>query len=231
LNIDFKEAVPGEVQKMEWPAWFLPLWDPRSKPGVDYLASRGLNIHDGVYYDGDSQGIVFPYFYDQVFVGAQIRFIEPRKFPDGSVQKIDTLPGSRLGLLFWQYNQTFIPSGVKNIVITEGAINAMSLQQAFQKTVSKELCSQFLFISTSGCNMSTHHVEAMKELKDRGYKVILAYDSDEAGIISLDKIKSKECVSHFSLSMDDELDWNDILIKKGPNVLVKTFLSNIRSIS
>jgi hypothetical protein len=96
-----EEAVPNEVTKQEWPRSFIPLSDPRAAKGVDYIKNvRGLELADEMYYDTNRNGIVFPLFFNNIFVGAQIRFIEPRIDVDGKLHKIDTMPGTRLGLLF-----------------------------------------------------------------------------------------------------------------------------------
>ena len=36
-DFDFQEARPNEVNKIEFPTWFLTLSDPRSKPAIDYI--------------------------------------------------------------------------------------------------------------------------------------------------------------------------------------------------
>ena len=131
-KISFKEATPNEVTKMEWPRSFIPLSDPRAQPGIDYLKNeRGLLPGDGMYYDVDREGIAFPYFFGDIFVGAQIRFLSPWEDKEGRIRKIDTLPGTRLGLVFQGFSQTGFMANIKGIIVVEGAFDMQALQQAF----------------------------------------------------------------------------------------------------
>ena len=125
-----QEAKADEVQAMAWPSTFVPLSDPRAEKGVEYIKSRGLNIDGDMYYDLNEEGIVFPYYVENHFCGAQIRFLEERINEDGDKWKITTLPGTRLGLLFYGWNQGKLLAQVKGVIVTEGAFNALSIQQA-----------------------------------------------------------------------------------------------------
>lgn len=229
-NVDFTEANPTEVRKMDFPAWYIPMWDPRATVGIDYLKSRGLEPQGELFYDFDQKAIVLPYYYHGHFVGAQNRFIYPRIKDDGSEQKVDTVPGTRLGLLFWGYNQNGLNSEVNTVVVTEGAFNAMSLDQSF-KTLFKQngKTNNFKFMATSGCNLSNHQADVLKELKDTGYKVILAYDPDLSGRKGLEKAIRKECITHYSF-FDENKDGNDILKEHGPKELVRAFLKGVRNV-
>lgn len=230
-DIDFTESKPNEVRKMEWPAWYLPLFDPRAKEGIEYLASRHLDPQDDVFYDFDQKGIVLPYYFGSVFVGSQTRYLVPRQNADGDTQKIDTLPGTRLGLLFWHYAQNGMLGDVNTIVVTEGAFNAMALEQSFKKVLKASgRPNRFKFMATSGCNLTDHQADVLKEFKDNGMKVVLAYDADEPGLVGLHKAQKKECITHYSLTLDDEKDWNNFLEEEGSDNLVKTFLRNIKNV-
>src|ERR1035437_3234681 len=77
-DFDFKEAIPNEVNVMEWPARYIPLSDTRAEEGVNYICSRGLTPEGDMYYDVERNGIVFPYYFENHFCGAQTRFVVPR---------------------------------------------------------------------------------------------------------------------------------------------------------
>ena len=129
-DFHMQEAKPDEVTAMAWPHTFVPLSDPRAEKGVQYINSRGLNVDGDMYYDLNEEGIVFPYYVENHFCGAQVRFIEERINDDGDIWKITTLPGTRLGLLFYGWNQAKLLAQIKGIIVCEGAFNALSIQQA-----------------------------------------------------------------------------------------------------
>lgn len=210
-NISFEEARPLEVNAMAWPRSFHPLSDPISKPALAYLKSRGLENPGEMYYDSSREGIVFPYYLNNTFVGAQIRFIEPRLDEDGSPWKITTMPGTRLGYLFWGWSQQPFGTNVKYIVVAEGAINAASLQQAFNLKYGNLLKNPYRCISTSGASITKYHAEKLRELIDSGLKVISAFDNDEAGIKAFERMAKEGACTHYSFVEEDGRDWNDIL--------------------
>jgi hypothetical protein len=213
MGISFDEAPELEVNAMSWPRSFYALSDPQAKPGVDYLLSRGLDMPAEMYYDSDKNGIVFPYYVHNTFVGAQIRFIEPRTSEDGSPWKITTLPGTRLGYLFWGWSQQVLPTSVKYLVIAEGAINAASLQQALNKRYGNLLRNPYRCISTSGASVTQYHCKRLKELIDSGLKIIAACDNDDAGISMFEKMAKQGACTHYSFVTEEGKDWNDLLIK------------------
>lgn len=229
-DFDFKEATPNEVQVMSWPAKFIPLSDPRAAQGVEYVKSRGLNLDGDMYYDQDREGIVFPYYFDNHFCGAQIRFIKPRVNKDGDIQKIDTMPGTRLGMLFGLWNQSRFLTNVKAVGVCEGYFNALALQQAFNLKYGGVANNPWKFICTSGCNASAHHRETLGELKEQGVKIIAAYDADEAGLEGIAKMVRSGCVSHLATTQDTQLDWNDYLRLHGHVSLASLFLNNITKV-
>jgi len=229
-DFSFEESRPNEVQKMAWPAWFLPMFDPRSKKGLEYVNRRGLNPTAGeLFYDAEEQGIVFPYYFGNTFVGAQTRFIEPWIDKDGDERKIDTIPGTRLGLLFYNFNQMPLLPHVKSIVVCEGAFNALSLQQSLDK-VYGSMMNPWKCIATSGCNLTDHHSDVLKELKEKGIKIIMAYDFDDAGLLGIQKAIKKECVTHVACTGDTEKDWNQVLQEVGDTDLVRLFLCRIKRV-
>jgi len=229
-DFEFEEARSNEVQKMNWPKSFIPLYDPRAQKGVEYIQSRGLDTDEGMYYDLQREGIVFPYYYDSTFCGAQVRMIEPWVDENGNERKIDTIPGTRLGLLAYNYNQAPFRTNIKAVIVCEGAFNAISLQQALNDMYGGILSNPFKAIALSGSGTSQHHVEMLKDLKDQGLRIIAAGDSDEAGLKMLAKLTAADAVTHYALTEDDEIDWNDVLAAEGKKGLAKFFLKAVKHV-
>lgn len=229
-TFNFKEASPNEVQVMSWPARFIPLSDPRAEKGVEYLKDRGLNLDCDLYYDLEREGIVFPYYFDNHFCGAQIRFIESKINKDGDVQKMDTLPGTRISMLFGLWNQAKFFTNVKVVGVCEGYFNALALQQAFNIKYGGVANNPFKFICTSGCNPSRHHQDVLRELLGQGIKVVASFDADEPGLKGIAKMVKSGCVSHISTTQDTELDWNDMLKLHGHDAIAEMFLKNITKV-
>ena len=232
LSGDFhvQEAKPDEVQAMAWPSTFIPLSDPRAEKGVEYIKSRGLNIDGDMYYDLNEEGIVFPYYVENHFCGAQVRFLEERINEDGDKWKITTLPGTRLGLLFGGWNQGKLMPHIKGVVVCEGYFNALSLQQAFNIKYGGVSRNPWKFICTSGSGVTDHQAETLKVLKERGCKVIGGFDTDEAGFKGLSKMIEMGALTHFSSTGEIGIDWNDILKRDGHEELAKLFLSNMQKV-
>lgn len=230
-DFEFKEATPNELQVMRWPSKFIPLSDPRAEKGVQYVQSRGLNLDGDMYYDVEREGIVFPYYFQDHFCGAQIRFLKTRINKDGDEQKIDTLPGTRLGMLFGMWNQGPFITDIKAVGVCEGYFNALSLQQAFNLKYGGVAKNPWKFICTSGCNVTRHHQEVLRELCSQNIKVIGAYDADDAGREGLAKANKVGAITHISTTLDDEMDWNDVLKKEGHESVAKRFLSNLQKVS
>jgi hypothetical protein len=228
-DFSFEEAIPNEVQAVEWPARYIPLSDPRASEGVQYVESRGLALDGDMYYDIERNGIVFPYYFGNYFCGAQTRFIVPKIDADGKPQKMDTMPGTRLGLLFYGWNQDSFVGDVKNVVVTEGSFNALAIGQSFQKAYGGISTCPWRTMSCSGSGATDHHKSEIKGLKDAGLKVILAPDSDEAGLNMLKKFKEANAITHYALTGTKE-DWNDVLKRLGPKEFAVYFLSRIKKI-
>jgi hypothetical protein len=229
-DFNFKEASPNEVQKIEWPKSFIPLFDSRAEKGVRYLKSRGIDLDDNMFYDLTREGIVFPYHFDTVFCGAQIRLIEPWKYNDGNERKIDTLPGTRVGLLFYNWNQQPFAPNIKAVIITEGAFNTLSIQQALNNMYGSHIKNPFKCIALSGSSVTKHHLEVLNQLKKDGYKIICAPDSDEAGFKMLKKFIDNDALTHFVLTNDPKKDWNDIADSMTKEEFAKWFLGNVQNV-
>ena len=229
-GFDFKESPPNEVRKMEWPSSFIPLFDQRAKPGVAYLKSRGIDLDDGMYYDLQREGIVFPYFYEQAFVGAQIRFLKNFIDYDGTERKIDTLPGTRLGLLFYDWNQSPMMPNIKGVIVTEGAFNSKCISQALNHVYGSIFKNPWKCIAASGSGASKHQIDTIRELKESGLKIVVAPDSDEAGQKMFEKFVKAEATTHFVFTEDSERDWNDIGKTMSKEEFAKWFLGRIKSV-
>ncbi len=229
-DFNYEEARPNEVSAMNWPTNFIPLSDPRANPGVEYVKSRGLNLDGDLYYDMDEEGIVFPYYFGSHFCGAQIRFLKERIREDGSAWKITTIPGTRLGLLFGMWNQDNFLTDIKAVVVCEGYFNALSLQQAFNIRYGGISRNPWKFVASSGSGLSDHQAETLKELKERGLKIIGAADTDEAGFKMIKKMQDLECITHYAFTSDTDSDWNNVLQIQGHEVLASEFLLAIKKI-
>lgn len=225
-----KEAPPNEVRKMEWPKSFIPLFHKDAKPGVEYLEKRGIAPDDGMYYDTFRKGIVFPYFFDQAFVGAQIRFLEMWTDYDGSERKIDTVPGTRLGLLFYGWNQGPLLPHVKGVIVTEGAFNAKCIDQALSSIYPNILANPWKCVAASGSGASGHQTTTIRELKENGIKVIVAPDSDDAGMKMFEKFAKAEACTHYAFTEDSTKDWNDFAKAMGKEQFAKWFLGRVQRV-
>jgi DNA primase len=182
-----------------------------------------------MYYDIEKNGIVLPLYHDNYFCGAQTRFIKPIVHSDGEIQKMDTMPGTRLGLLTYAWNGKRFVGNVKAVVICEGAFNSLSLQQALNHKYGGIANNPWRCLATSGCNLTAYHKEIFKELKEQGMKVVCAYDFDEAGLAGLKKAIDSDCITHSALTNDDD-DWNSLLQKNGHEWLADFFISTIKKI-
>lgn len=227
-DFDFAHAQPNEVTKLDWPAHYIPLSDPRAERGREYIKSRGLDLKGDMYYDTDKEAIVFPYYYESVFVGAQIRLIEPWD-NNGDEVKMLTMPGTRLGLVFYNWNQNPFVTNVKGVVLCEGAFNVLSIQQSLDKLYGGPLKNPWKAIATSGCGTTKHQIDKIRELKEAGIKIVCAFDSDEPGLKGLSKLRKEDVITHYALVDDTDKDWNDVLKEKGEEFAL-FFLKSITKI-
>lgn len=229
-NAVIEEARPNEVNAVAWPSKFIPLSDPRSAKGVEYIKSRGLTLDGDFYYDMENEGIVFPYYFGNTFCGAQIRFIEPRETEDGKEWKVTTMHGTRLGLLIYGYAQEKLMPNVKGIIITEGAFNCIAIQQALNIGYGGVSNNPWHVVACSGSGGSSHHMEIFKEFKEKGYKVVCAADTDEAGLEMANKYIEHGAVTHTAFTGETTKDWNDKLKELGHREFAKFFISCINPI-
>lgn len=229
-DFDFQEAPPNEVNKLDWPQTYISLSDPRAKKGVDYIKSRGLDLKGDMYYDTEREAIVFPVYYSSVFVGAQTRLLEPWINEEGDEIKMLTLPGTRLGLVFYGWNQDPFVTNVKAIVVCEGAINALSIQQSLDKVYGGVLKNPFKVVATSGCGTTQHQLDKLREFKDAGKKIIVAFDSDEPGLKGVKKFIDSGVATHHALTGDTAMDWNDVLQDVGFEVCAKRFMQSVQEV-
>ncbi len=228
-NFDFKESQPNTVNKMEWPTNFVPLSDPRAAEGVEYLKARHLDSSHDFYYDINYKGIVFPMYFGNTFVGAQTRLLKPWINEDDEETKITTLPGTRTGLLFWGYNQDTIMPHVKGLIVTEGALNAASIQQGLNSLYGGLVNNPWKVIAASGSGASQHQREELKDLKERGYKIVCASDNDTAGLKCFKKYLDFGSVTHYTFT-HSAADWNDMLQQLGEIEFAKYFLEKIKTV-
>ena len=229
-DITFKEATPNEVTKMDWSSTFLPMSDPRAQEGVDYIKSRGLDVGDGMYYDTWRKGIVFPHYYYNTYCGSQIRLIEPWVDDEGTIRKVDTLPGTRLGLLFYGWNQDKFLTNIRGLIVTEGAFNAVAIQQSLNHVYGGVLKNPWKAVASSGSGISAHKIQVLKELKEQGIKIILAPDSDDAGLKMAKKCQREECITHYNFTSTAKYDWNDVAQSLGKEAFAKSFLGSIKGV-
>lgn len=230
-NFDFKTAAPNEVQKMDFPRWFVPLTDPMAAKGVEYIQSRGLEPRGDMYYDTQQEGIVFPYYFDNAFVGAQVRFIKDRITKDGDKWKITTMPSTRIGLLFYGWNSKQFFGNVKSVIVTEGAFNAIAIQQAFDTVYGGISKNPFRAIACSGSGATQHQRDKMKDIIDNGIGVIIAPDRDAAGEKMLTKFAADKALTHHAFpDGDDGKDWNDLVKEMGHEAFAKYFLSLVKKV-
>ena len=229
-DFDFTEAAPNEVARLEWPSYFIPLSDPRAEEGVAYVKSRGLDLKGDIYFDMKQKSIVFPYYFGSTFVGAQTRLMTPWINEDGDEVKMLTVPGSRTGLLFYNWNQEAFITEVKGMVVCEGAFNVLALQQSLDKMYGGVVKNPWKVVATSGCGTTTHQMDKLKELKEAGIKIVCAFDSDEPGIKGLKKLIDEGVATHYALVADTALDWNNLLQTKGHNGLAEYFISRIKEV-
>ena len=226
---DFSKTSPDEVRKMEWPEWFLSLSDPRSKPAVDYIRSRGLTLEGDMYYDSQYGGVAFPLYYDQHFCGAQTRLIRPWINESGEETRVLTLPGTRTGLLFYGWNQAKFVTDTKGLIITEGPIDALSIQQSLNLSYGSVLDNPWKVVATCGAGVSEYRMEAIKKLKEAGIKIVLCPDNDNAGLKMLSKFIEAEAITHCAFT-DSDLDWNDELKKEGREKFSQWFLQRVKHV-
>ena len=116
---------------------------------------------------------------------------------------------------------------VKGIVVTEGALNAASIQQGLNSLYGGLINNPWKVIAASGSGASQHQREELKELKDKGYKIVCATDNDQAGLKCFKKYLEFGSLTHYCFT-DTASDWNDELQRLGLDGLGKYFLQRIK---
>ena len=113
---------------------------------------------------------------------------------------------------------------------TEGAFNAVSIQQALNDMYGGVLNNPWRCVAASGSGASSHQVDCLKELKDNGIKIVAAPDSDKAGIKMLQKLQKGDAITHYALTGQEDIDWNDAAKALGKKEFTKWFFSTVKSI-
>jgi hypothetical protein len=229
-GVVFEDDINDEINALAWPSSYIPLSDPRAEQGVSYIKSRGLTLDGDMYYDLAEEAIVFPYYYQNYFCGAQIRFVNPRELDNGKIFKISTLPGSRLKLLFYGWNQSKLLNNISSVIVTEGAFNTLAINQSLNLAYGSVTKNPSRSIASSGAALSQHQEDALKELVDQGKKVILASDTDEAGEKMLNKAIRAGCITHYAFTDSSDCDWNDVVKEIGHKDFAKYFLQQVKPI-
>jgi hypothetical protein len=88
---------------------------------------------------------------------------------------------------------------VKGVIVTEGAFNSISINQALNSVYGGIMHNPWRAIACSGAGATKHHKETLKELKDQGLKVVIAPDMDEAGAHMLKKFQEADACTHYAL--------------------------------
>ena len=115
-------------------------------------------------------------------------------------------------------------------MVTEGAINSLCLQQAFNDTYGGISACPWKFLALSGSGVSTYQAETLRELKEKGYRVIVAPDTDEAGISMFSKLKDANAITHSAFTGDTEQDWNDVSKTLSKKEFAKWFIKQVQKV-
>jgi DNA primase len=141
-----------------------------------------------------------------------------------------TQPGTRLGLVFYNWNQSPFVTDIKGVIVCEGAFNAISLQQSLDKLYGGVLKNPWKAVATSGCGTTEHQIEKLLELKEAGVKIVCAFDSDDAGLKGLSKLNKAKAITHYAVTGDTDIDWNDVLKLNCHRDTATAFLKSIKPI-
>jgi DNA primase len=119
---------------------------------------------------------------------------------------------------------------VKGIVVCEGAFNALSINQALNLMYGGISNNPWRAVACSGAGATRHHQETLKDLKEKGLKIVVAPDTDEAGMKMLRKFTESGSLTHFAITGDTR-DWNDFLKELGHKDFSKFFLSKVEPLT
>jgi hypothetical protein len=219
INNQTTSRQPPDNLEMPFPPEFSFLSNPDSKPALDYLATRGLSLKhlQNVFYNPMLNAIVFPYYYKGQYAGCQQRLIKP----SAEGPKMITQPGTKTGSLVYGWDQSPLSSSIKNIVICEGAINALSLRAACPN-------KDTLFVAIGGS--STKHINIFKQLVKDEFNVICAFDTDKAGFEATRSYMFNNACTAYAYAPKAVGDWNDILILHGVKHLWLAFEKGVKAL-
>jgi len=199
---DFQDK-SKEITSVSLPSSFISLFDPRAKEGRDYLKKRGIEIFPDLMYDTYRNGIAQIIYRGETIVGSQIRLITPTQ----DQPKMMSIKGTQRSLALWGWNgNEFLLNKVKVIFLTEGVFDALSIKLAFKGDVTVKS------FATLGCNVSKEQLELIKTIRDKGIKVICAFDSDEAGIKGRKFLLKNHAIDGY-IDNENQEDWNSLLIQ------------------
>ena len=114
--------------------------------------------------------------------------------------------------------------------MTEGAFNALSLQQALNSLYGGMANNPWRCWAFSGSGLGDHKIDLLKEQIAEGRKVIMAPDADAAGLKMLQKARDCECLTHYALPEDTDKDWNRLLVDLGNEGLGQYLLSRVKTV-
>lgn len=202
-NDDFQDK-PRNINSISLPSSFISILDPRAKEGREYLKKRGITIYPDLMYDLFRRGIAQILYRGDIIVGSQVRIIDPKDGP-----KVMSLKGTQRSLALWGWNgNDYLLQGVKVVFLTEGVFDALSIRLSFKNN------STIRVISTLGCGTSKEQIELLQQIREKGIKLICAFDGDEAGVRGRNfLIKNKAIDGYIDHPILLEKDWNKLLIE------------------
>jgi len=168
--------------------------------GIYKQVCEHYNVRVSYDFDGGIDSHYYPYYSEQLLVGYKVRQL-PKSF-----SSVGTVRGG----LFGQQNY----NGGKRLVITEGELDAMSIQMAWYKKYKK-----FYPVCSLRSASSVKDLVDAREWVRNFDEVVLWFDSDEAGqeaakeaarIIGYDKVK---------IAKSTEKDASDVWIKSPDTLL------------
>src|SRR6185369_3602231 len=133
-----------------------------------------------------------------------------------------------LGLLFYGWNQANLGPITRGIIVTEGAFNAICISQALNAVYGGILRNPWKCVAASGSGASKHQTDTIRDIKESGIKVIVAPDSDEAGMKMFEKFVKAEAATHYAFTEDSTKDWNDISRGMTKEEFAKWFMGRVK---
>jgi hypothetical protein len=173
LKIDFSDRkITNKNQELALATLemhFVPLLDNSAKPGVDYLASRGISFEIaqkyGIMYSAVFKRVIFPVIMKNTLYGWQARAIEK------NVElRMKNMPG------YWKSQSLMFYDNIINkdfAILAEGPVDALK----FEKVGG--------FVASMGKTISTAQLKLLKDAKIKRLYLALDDDADD----KLDAIK------------------------------------------